>query len=120
MKVRVQACFLVLFFCSLHLQAQVNPFISEKSLSPKKNYSVQYWNTENGLPQNSVNDIKQTKDGYLWLATYDGLVRFDGIHFKTFNTGNTSELKTSGIRRLFVDVEDRLWLITIDGNLFSY
>ena len=37
------------------------------------------WTTENGLPQNSVNDILQTHDGYLWLATFGGLVRFDGI-----------------------------------------
>jgi hypothetical protein len=39
------------------------------------------WTTENGLPQNSVNDILQTRDGYLWLATHGGLVRFDGVRF---------------------------------------
>lgn len=43
------------------------------------------WNTENGLPQNSVNDILQTRDGYLWLATFGGLVRFDGIRFVIFD-----------------------------------
>ena len=43
------------------------------------------WTTENGLPQNSVNDILQTRDGYLWLATHGGLVRFDGVRFVVFD-----------------------------------
>ena len=43
------------------------------------------WTTENGLPQNSVNDILQTRDGYLWLATFGGLVRFDGVRFVIFD-----------------------------------
>src|SRR5262245_55124617 len=49
--------------------------------------TLQYdsWTTDNGLPQNSVNDILQTRDGYLWLATYGGLVRFDGVRFAVFD-----------------------------------
>ena len=43
------------------------------------------WTTENGLPQNSVRDIVQTRDGYLWLATEGGLVRFDGARFVVFD-----------------------------------
>ena len=43
------------------------------------------WTTENGLPQNSINDILQTRDGYLWLATNGGLVRFDGARFVVFD-----------------------------------
>ena len=42
---------------------------------------LEKWTTENGLPQNSINDILQTRDGYLWLATHGGLVRFDGARF---------------------------------------
>jgi len=112
----------ILFFLLLAYQglAQIIPFISEKSLAPGKKYSVQFWTTENGLPQNSVNGIAQTADGYLWLATFDGLVQFDGIKFRTFNASNTPALKTSGIRRLYVDPEDRLWLITTEGDLISY
>jgi ligand-binding sensor domain-containing protein len=98
----------------------VIPFISEKSLSPKEKYSIQTWTTENGLPQNSINDIAQTKDGYLWLATFDGLVRFDGVKFSTFNTSNTPVLKSNGIKQLFIDYEDRLWIITVDGLLTGY
>src|SRR6266481_5950090 len=52
-------------------------------------YLFDIWTTDNGLPQNSINAILQTKDGYLWLATFDGLVRYDGVKFMVFNTANT-------------------------------
>src|SRR5215471_5181593 len=42
------------------------------------------WTTEEGLPDNSVFSLQQTRDGYLWMGTGDGLARFDGLHFKTF------------------------------------
>lgn len=114
-------CALIIFIClNSCLYSQVTSIISEKSLSPEEKYSIQVWTTENGLPQNSINDISQTKNGYLWLATYDGLVQFDGVKFKVFNTLNTPELRTNGIRRLFTDSEDRLWIITTDGYLLSY
>src|SRR5215472_8868087 len=42
-------------------------------------YFTRVWNTEEGLPNDAVTAVVQTRDGYLWLATYDGLVRFDGV-----------------------------------------
>ena len=48
------------------------------------------WTTDNGLPQVSVNSILQTRDGFLWLTTFGGLVRYDGLRFQVFNTGNCS------------------------------
>ena len=48
-------------------------------------YLLDSWTTANGLPQNSVNDIVQTRDGYIWLATFGGLVRFDGVRFTVFS-----------------------------------
>lgn len=104
----------------ISLNAQIASFISEKSLSPDEKYSIQVWTTENGLPQNSINDIAQTKDGYLWLATFDGLVKFDGIKFTNYNTSNTVELQTNGIKKLYCDNENRLWIIPTDGTLICY
>lgn len=52
-------------------------------------YRYDTWTTDNGLPQNGVRQIAQTPDGYLWFTTFDGLVRFDGVRFTTFGTGNT-------------------------------
>ena len=74
------------------------------------------WNTENGLPQNSVNRIVQTPDGYLWLATFDGLARFDGARFKIFKKSNTPPLPMNRIAILLVDAAGRLWIWTEDPN----
>src|SRR5438128_234570 len=53
--------------------------------SAEAQYRFEHWDTHNGLPQISVVAITQTPDGYLWMATRDGLVRFDGIRFTVFN-----------------------------------
>lgn len=74
------------------------------------------WNTENGLPQNSVISIAQTHDGYIWLATFDGLARFDGVRFKIFRKHDTPELPTNRISKLFVDDHGRLWILTEDAT----
>ena len=74
------------------------------------------WNTESGLPQNSVVSIEQTPDGYIWLATFDGLARFDGVRFKVFRKQDTPELPTNRLGGLFVDHDGRLWILTEDAN----
>ncbi|MGH9802722.1 MAG: ligand-binding sensor domain-containing protein, partial [Blastocatellia bacterium] len=78
------------------------------------------WTTENGLPQNSINAIVQTRDGYLWLGTHGGLARFDGVKFTVFETGNTPELKSSRILSLFEDHAGALWIGTQYGGLTRY
>src|SRR5580765_6862829 len=66
------------------------------------------WTTENGLPQNSVNDILQTRDGYLWLATFGGLVRFDGVRFVIFDR-STPGIESQRVRALYQDRSGVLW-----------
>lgn len=75
------------------------------------------WTTEEGLPQNEVTAIVQTRDGYLWLGTYSGLVRFDGSRFTVFDEGNTPGLKSSRISNLFEDREGRLWIGTENAGM---
>lgn len=77
-------------------------------------------NTDTGLPQNSVSWILQTRDGFLWLTTNDGLVRYDGVHFKIFNAGNRKDLKSSRFSVLFEDQDGTLWIITEDSKLIKY
>ena len=77
------------------------------------------WTTENGLPQNSVNDILQTRDGYLWLATFGGLVRFDGVRFVIFDR-STPGIGSQRIRALHQDRNGTLWAATEDGMLIRY
>lgn len=70
------------------------------------------WTTDNGLPQVSVNSILQTRDGFLWLTTYGGLVRYDGLRFQIYNSGNTKGLRTSRFKDLFEDKDGSLWIST--------
>src|SRR5215204_3697827 len=63
----------------------------------QSNYLIRSWQTEDGLPQNSVNAVIQTRDGYLWLGTYNGLVRFDGVRFTIFDSSKFPDLNNSRI-----------------------
>lgn len=80
-----------------------------------KEFGHQAWLTENGLPQNTVQSIIQTRDGYLWIGTQEGLARFDGLNFTVFDKENTSAFKSNDIRFLYEDQQGRLWISTSYG-----
>lgn len=83
-------------------------------------YRFDNWTADNGLPQNSVRSIIQTRDGYLWLTTFDGLVRFDGVSFKVFDKSNTKGLSSNRFTSLHEDKDGTLWIGTGDGGLTLY
>src|SRR5947209_6471099 len=90
------------------------------SLDPSKAISQfiqQSWQNEQGLPENSVTSIAQTRDGYLWLGTESGLARFDGLRFTVYDKGSTSGLTGNLITSLLVDHQGTLWIGTHDGGL---
>src|SRR5947207_15994912 len=77
------------------------------------NYSIDIWRPdEEKLTQSSVIASTQTRDGYLWLGTLNGLVRFDGIRFSVFDESNTPGLNSSRIVSLFEDSRGYLWIGT--------
>jgi signal transduction histidine kinase/ligand-binding sensor domain-containing protein len=80
-------------------------------------YRFDHWTTDNGLPQNSVRDIVQTRDGYLWFTTFDGLVRFDGVRFTVFNKSNSPGLISNRFVDLFEDRRGDLWATTETGEV---
>ncbi len=89
-------------------------------LSPKKaisQFQCDVWQKPQGLPQNSIASITQGHDGYIWLATYEGVARFDGVEFKTFNTSNVKALRTSGALVVYEDLRKNLWFGTNSGGL---
>jgi ligand-binding sensor domain-containing protein/signal transduction histidine kinase len=75
-------------------------------------FSVETLDTEKGLPEMSVFSVAQTRDGYLWLGTGDGLARFDGLRFKRYEEGDDVRLAGSKIVRLFEDSKRNLWVAT--------
>lgn len=83
-------------------------------------YLIDTWTGDHGLPSSSVTAIAQTPDGYLWVGTYNGLVRLDGVRFVTFDPSNTPELQHARIRHLDVDAAGTLWISTFYGSLTSY
>ncbi|HLK68405.1 MAG TPA: two-component regulator propeller domain-containing protein [Bryobacteraceae bacterium] len=84
-----------------------------------QSYPAQYvatnWQTEQGLPQNSVNALLQDHDGYLWLGTFGGLVRFDGERFVVFDVANTPGLGENRVLCLYGSRSGVLWIGTMDG-----
>ena len=83
----------------------------------ESSFIVDSWNTGDGLPQSTVITIVQTHDGYLWLGTLNGLVRFDGSTFTRFNVNNTPELPGNRIVFLFEDSATNLWVGTDNAGL---
>jgi ligand-binding sensor domain-containing protein/signal transduction histidine kinase len=93
---------------------------SAMALDPQRSlnhFGHQAWGTDSGLPQNTVRSILQTRDGYLWLGTDGGLVRFDGIDFVTFDAENTPQFKSDTIYDLLQDGSGSLWISTAAGLL---
>jgi signal transduction histidine kinase/ligand-binding sensor domain-containing protein len=78
------------------------------------------WQDQHGLPQNGISEIVQTPDGYLWMAIAEGVVRFDGVRFTAFDTGNTPEIKSNNVQSLLVDRSGTLWLGTHGGGVIRY
>jgi len=95
-------------------------FQNAKGLDPAKaldQYAHGSWHVADGLPQDNVVSIAQTPDGYLWLGTEEGLVRFDGLRFTTFDKSNTPEMRSNDIYSLLVDRMGNLWIGTGGGGV---
>lgn len=83
-------------------------------------YYQKNWRNTDGLPQNTITSLAQTPDGYLWMGTLEGLVRFDGVQFTRFNTRTTPEIKHNMVARLLSGSNGVLWIATSGGGLTSF
>src|SRR5262249_3561108 len=99
----------VLAIACLALCALASVFAVDGATSP---FIVDSWDNEQGLPDNEVISVIQTRDGYRWLGTLHGLVRFDGNHFTVFSQMNTPGLSSDRIVYLFEDTRTNLWVGT--------
>jgi signal transduction histidine kinase/ligand-binding sensor domain-containing protein len=102
------------FFCTLC--GITAPSTTARAQDPN-NLGHQTWSTENGLPQNSVHQIFQTRDGYIWIATEGGIARFNSIDFKVFNHENTTAFTSDDICCFTQDSAGSLWIGGADGLL---
>jgi ligand-binding sensor domain-containing protein/signal transduction histidine kinase len=101
------------------------------ALNPARNilqYNCQTWGRQTGLPVNGISSITQSKDGYLWLGTAVGLIRFDGTEFKVVDMGQLPEARSSGIVNSLSSARDGgIWVGLesssygfCDGQTFSF
>ncbi len=84
--------------------------------SPDDPYVVTLYNESNGLPTGEANVVVQTRDGYIWIGSYGGLIRYDGTAFR--NLSLEGAVESSSIRALAEDGEGRLWIGTNDAGAF--
>ncbi|HTH47885.1 MAG TPA: two-component regulator propeller domain-containing protein, partial [Candidatus Limnocylindria bacterium] len=78
--------------------------------SPVSEYLLTHWSSDDGLPQNSIISMAQTSDGYIWLSTFGGLARFDGVHFEVFDGDLVPALAGEYFSTLRADQRGNLWM----------
>ncbi len=109
----VGAC-LLLALCSLVAGA------SPAGTARLRDYVIDSLSSRTGLPHNSLRDIAQTRDGYLWFATWEGLVRYNGLEFNVIDRSTRPGLPDNGVGALYVDRDGALWLSDARGNLVRH
>lgn len=108
-------CAIVIFLSFILLDSD---YVCAKADSNLQNWVVYEYNESNGLPTGEANTVLQTQDGYVWIGSYGGLIRYDGTVFRNYSKENA--LSSSSIRTLFEDSKGRLWIGTNDRGVYLY
>ncbi len=101
----------------LHASAQDRQVAPHLPRSSAERYSARIWQTRDGLPQETVQAVAQTPDGFLWIGTTGGLLRFDGSHFVTYDRGNTPAFHENSVFSLMTARDGTLWIGTEGGGM---
>ena len=97
--------------------------ISASALDPSRvvsQYLHDSWGSERGWPGGSITAIAQTSDGYLWIGTDKGLIRFDGLNFRQFDRASPDPIAIGPVRTLLVDASNNLWVLLQNTHVFRY
>ena len=105
----------IIWFATALLVSGTSQAAALEPITSLANYGRQAWAMENGLPQNTVQALAQTNDGFLWLGTEAGLVRFDGVEFQTYDHNSNPALPGNDIRCLLASADGALWIGTNAG-----
>ena len=112
-------------FSDIAIATSFRDFVDASSAKPSEDtpgasdgalsFSFRSWQREQGLPQNRVRALAQTRDGYIWVGTDDGVVRFDGLRFVSF--GAREGLRSGPVSALFGDSHGALWVGSVGNSL---
>lgn len=83
-------------------------------------WDMERWTVREGLPSDSINDLLQSRDGYLWIATWNGLARFDGVRFVRYDTSTHPDLASNRLTTIHESSDGSLWLSTEQHQLVRY
>jgi ligand-binding sensor domain-containing protein len=111
---KIAAFFMLLLPFLAQAQMNLDP---QKSLSQ---FGVDFWTADKGLPSVAVNKVLQSRNNYIWLGTYDGLLRFDGATFMLYNSGNVNSFTINDVITMHEDRKGSLWIGTNGGGLLKY
>ena len=82
--------------------------------------TLSHFSTDDGLTSNAISKIMQDDYGYIWIATWNGMARFDGYNFYNYKTGNGSRIKNlhNRIMDIAIDQSQNIWMRMYDGRVF--
>jgi len=116
----VVSCIALAGLAAQSTEAQRTTVPTPKNGSRDVSWVHESWTARDGLPVNSINAIIQDRTGYIWAATWDGLVRFDGVRFTVFNSSKSEALPSNRIVRLKEGRDGSLWLVTEQGHVVRF
>ncbi|MBI2427449.1 MAG: hypothetical protein HYV29_01375, partial [Ignavibacteriales bacterium] len=106
--------------CALLFGRSAFPQEHVPRITPFDDYVITNFTADNGLPQNTVDLVRQTADGYMWIGTYAGLARYDGVKFVHFNKSITPAFTMNHVTTLLEDRNGTMWIGTNGGGVVRY
>lgn len=107
-------------WCPLLLALAPLPVRALDPEQPVRSMQIERWYSDEGLPHNTVHSVAQTRDGYLWLATWGGLTRYNGRSFRTFDSSDFDARIEGGFRAVLADDDGALWAASAHNGLFVW
>ncbi len=96
------------------------PRLTSTTGAPVEQYTRRIWRIQDGLPEDTVQAIQQSPDGYLWIGTTGGLVRFDGSHFRLYDHATTPALADNSVFCVLSARDGSLWIGSDGGGLVHF
>jgi signal transduction histidine kinase/ligand-binding sensor domain-containing protein len=113
----MRARFVILMWLMSSLSAPAQNFAPSDLLSQSSYFQ---WTGENGLVSNNVTSSLQARSGFIWITTYNGLMRFDGTHVEVFDRSSIPFLATDAFYRVYEDSKGVLWFASQGSGLIKY
>lgn len=109
--------FALICLAAVYMAAQSQALDPHRAVSQ---YMIDRWGIDRGFPGGTVSAIAQSSDGYLWIGTGRGLVRFDGLNFRAFTQAGSVSFPIGPVRSLLMDSEGNLWILLESTKILRY